>query len=51
MYIIRFMNKRYNNKVFSSYEEARKYLRRKITELNGAYQDSFGALGFSIQAK
>lgn len=51
MYIIRRNNKRYNNKTFLTYEEARKYVRRTITKLVGGYVDSFTPLGFNIVAK
>lgn len=48
MYVIKRDNKRFNTKSFCSYEDARKYLRRKITELTGMYFDSFSKFGFSI---
>jgi len=51
MYKIYKDDKRYNNKVFDSYEEARKYVRRKVTQLNGFYEDCIGWLGFSIKAE
>lgn len=51
VYIIKLGNKRYNTKKFSSYEEARKYVRKLITKRFGKYQDSIGAAGFSIEAK
>ena len=51
MYIIKKNNKRFNNKTFDSYEEARKYVRRTVTKLVGGYVDSFSPLGFSIVAK
>jgi len=50
MYKIYRDDKRYNNKVFSSYEEARKYVRRKITQLIGCYVDSISYEGFSIRS-
>lgn len=49
MYKIYRDDKRYNNKVFTSYEEARKYVRRKITQLIGCYVDSISYEGFSIR--
>jgi hypothetical protein len=48
MYKIYIGNQRYNSKKFSSYEEARKWLRRRVTYLTGRYQDTFTDLGFSI---
>lgn len=50
-YIIKFLNKRYNNKVFKTYEDARKYVRKIITKRVGQYNDSIGQFGFSIVAK
>ena len=49
MYIIKFNNKRFNNKLFDSYEAARKYVRRKVTERFGSYRDDYTSLGFKIQ--
>lgn len=51
VYIIKLGNKRFNNKTFASYEEARKYVRKQITKRFGGYQDSIGAVGFSIVTK
>lgn len=48
MYKILFGTKRFNNKTFVSYEEARKYVRRKITEKFGYYLDNIGSFGFKI---
>lgn len=48
MYKILRRGKRYNNKTFQTYEEARKYVRRKITELYLRYVDDIGYGGFSI---
>jgi hypothetical protein len=48
MYKIKLQGKRYNTKNFSSYEEARQYLRRLITKRTGSYKDAFGVFGFSI---
>ena len=42
-------DKRYNNKVFDSYEEGRKYVRRLVTKLLGNYYDDFSWTGFSIR--
>ena len=36
-------------KTFINYEEARKYVRRKITTLVGTYTDDITWLGFSIK--
>lgn len=41
-------NRRYNSKTFSSYEEARKYVRRLVTKLFGEYKDGYTSLGFNI---
>jgi hypothetical protein len=51
MYTIKFLGKRYNNKKFASYEDARKYVRRLVTRVTGAYQDSYTQVGFSIAAR
>lgn len=51
MYIIKFLNKRFNNKAFASYEAARKYVRKLVTKRAGGYSDSIGSFGFSITAK
>lgn len=51
MYFIVFGKRRFNNKNFPSYEEARKYVRRTITARFGKYADNINAYGFSIQAK
>ena len=40
--------KRYNNMSFSSYEDARKYVRRLITKLTGRYFDDYTWFGFHI---
>lgn len=51
MYIIKRNNRRYNNKAFTSFEEARKYVRRTVTKIAGTYRDDYTCFGFSIQAK
>lgn len=51
MYIIKFGKKRYNNKSFPSYEEARKYARRAITQKYGRSADNINEFGFSIAAR
>lgn len=51
VFIIKRNNKRYNSKKFSSYEDARKYVRRLVTKLEGTYQDGYTFLGFTIQGK
>jgi hypothetical protein len=48
MYKIKRFGKRFNNKCFTTYEEARKYVRRKVTQLAGKYYDDYTFLGFSI---
>lgn len=50
-YIIKLGNKRFNNKTFLTYEEARKYVRKQITKRFGRYQDSIGSAGFAIVNK
>jgi hypothetical protein len=51
VFIIKFGKKRFNNKTFPSYEDARKYVRRTITQRFGKYADSITPYGFSIAAK
>lgn len=48
MYKITRFGKRFNNKSFPTYEEARKYVRRKVTQLFGFYADDYTFAGFSI---
>lgn len=48
MYKILRFGRRYNTKSFLTYEDARKYVRRKVTELTGRYFDSYSSLGFKI---
>jgi hypothetical protein len=50
-YIIKLGNRRFNNKVFATYEDARKYVRKLITARMGRYQDNIGEAGFTIVAK
>ena len=40
--------KRYNTKSFSSYQEAKKYVRRLVTKLFGKYSDTYSQYGFTI---
>ena len=47
MYKILRNGKRYNNKKFCSYEDARKYVRRVVTRLFG-YHDDYTGFGFKI---
>lgn len=49
MYKIVKNNRRYNSKVFSSYEEARKYVRRLVTRLVGHYHDAYTEFGFKVE--
>ena len=49
MYKILLNNKRYNTKNFSHYEEARAYVRRLITKLQGCYHDSYTQFGFKVE--
>lgn len=42
--------KRYNTKVYQSYEEARKAVRRIVTKLHG-YKDSYTKYGFKVAAE
>lgn len=51
MYIIKRFGKRYNNKKFGSFEDARKYVRRTVTKISGEYHDSYTFFGFTIQPK
>lgn len=51
VYVIKLTGKRYNNKTFPSYEEARKYVRKLITKQKGQYFDSISEFGFSIEAR
>ncbi len=48
MYKIYFDGKRFNKKLFTSYEEARQYVRRKITATWGKYSDVISSFGFTI---
>jgi hypothetical protein len=48
MYKIIRNGRRYNNKCFATYEEARKYVRRKVTEIVGMYFDDYTKFGFKI---
>ena len=41
--------RRYNTKSFSSYQEAKKYVRRLVTKLYGTYSDTYSEYGFTIQ--
>lgn len=50
-YIIKYLGKRYNSKSFTSYEDARKYVRRLVTRLTGVYKDSYTTVGFTIEPK
>jgi hypothetical protein len=50
-YIIKLAGKRYNSKIFDTYEGARKYVRRIITKRFGKYSDAIGEVGFSIESK
>lgn len=47
-YKILLNNRRYNNKSFSSYEEARRYVRRLVTKLIGKYHDAYTEFGFKV---
>ena len=42
--------KRYNTKVYASYEEARKAIRRIVTKLYG-YKDSYTQYGFRVASE
>jgi hypothetical protein len=48
MYKIYRRGKRFNNKQFASYEDARKYVRRWITKELGVYFDNISSMSFSI---
>ena len=47
-YIIKLDGKRFNNKLFNTFEDARKYVRKVITKRVGRYFDSYSQFGFSI---
>lgn len=51
VYVIKKNGKRFNSKNFDSYEDARKYVRRLLTKINGMYSDSFSDYGFKIEAR
>lgn len=51
VYIIYNAERRFNNKTFKSYEDARKYVRRLITKKFGKYLDNIGDVGFRIVAR
>ncbi len=40
--------KRYNTKNFSTYEDARKYVRRLVTKVAGRYVDGYTQAGFQV---
>ena len=40
--------RRYNTKTFSSYQEAKKHVRRLVTKLFGKYSDTYSQYGFTI---
>ena len=48
MYSVYYDTRKLTRKLFDSYEEARKYVRRYITQFYGGYRDSFSDLGFTI---
>ena len=48
MYKIVLDKRRYNNKTFPTYEEARKYVRRLVTKLVGEYRDDYSWFGFKV---
>lgn len=48
-YKITLNNKRYNTKSFFSYEDARRYVRRLVTKLQGCYSDSYTQFGFKVE--
>lgn len=48
MYKIKRFGKRFNNKCFATYEDARKYVRRKVTQMIGYYKDDYTCVGFTI---
>lgn len=41
-------NRRYNSVTFTSYEAARKYVRRLVTKLFGSYKDAYTQFGFKV---
>ena len=40
--------KRYNTKTFESCQEAKKYVRRLVTQLYGKYYDDYSQFGFKV---
>ena len=48
MYKILRYTRRYNSKSFTSYEDARKYVRRLVTKITGTYHDDYTQFGFTI---
>ena len=48
MYKIMKNNRRYNSVTFTSYEAARKYVRRLVTKLFGSYKDAYTQFGFKV---
>lgn len=49
MYKIIRYGKRFNTKTFETYEDARKYVRRKITQLYNFYFDDYSWAGFKVE--
>lgn len=48
MYKIVRGTRRYNSKTFTSYQEAKKYVRRLVTRLMGQYFDDYTWAGFKV---
>lgn len=48
MYKIKRFGKRFNNKCFATYEDARKYVRRLVTKVAGMYHDDYTKFGFQV---
>lgn len=48
MYKILLKGKRYNSLKFPTYEDARRYVRRKVSQMFGKYSDGYTAFGFTI---
>lgn len=49
MFKITLRGKRFNNKTYPTYEEARKAVRRIVTKRIGRYVDSYTGFGFHVE--
>jgi hypothetical protein len=51
MFIIKRNNKRFNNKTFATYDQAKAAARRIATRLRGFYKDGITDVGLAVSAK